>query len=271
LLSEIKQYAGDFLLRKHHLLRPFMRDRHSAYRCPGGKIYLNLRESPMMVARAFDLYEPAKMAAVRHFLKPGMTFVDVGGNKGDFALLAARITGRSGTVLCFEPEPENCHWIRKSIELNGYENINLNEIALSDRDGTAQLYLGRKSGWHTLLSGQQRSDAGTILVRTAMLDSILAKLSIAHIDVMKIDVEGAELQVLEGARKTLWANSRIVLLLDVHPRMGVNPKQVGSLLTKMGFSIHAMDHPLDSPMEITDHSRELVAYRALPVQSKRIA
>lgn len=268
--SEIKQYAGDFLLRNHHLLRLFMRDRHAVYSCPGGKIYLNLKESPMMVARAFDLYEPAKMAAVRHFLKPGMTFVDVGSNKGDFALLASRVTGPSGTILCFEPEPENCHWIRKSIELNGYKNIRLCELALSDRDGMAKLYLGRKSGWHTLLSGQQRSDAGTILVRAATLDSILAKLSIAHVDVMKVDVEGAELQVLEGARKTLGANPNIVLFLDVHPRMGVNPKQVGSVLTKMGFSIHAMDHPLDGPMEVTEHLREVVAYRTPDAQPKRI-
>ena len=225
----------------------------------------------MMLARALGLYEPAKMAAVRHFLKPGMTFVDVGGNKGDFALLAAFLTGQSGAVLCFEPERENCQWIHKSIELNGYKNIGLHEVALSDRDGTAPLYLGRKSGWHTLLSGQQRSDAGIILVRTAMLDSILTKLSVGKIDVMKIDVEGAELQVLDGARKTLSANSHIVLLLDIHPRMGVNPRQVGSVLTKMGFSLHAMDHPLDGPVEISDDLRELVAYRASGVRLKRIA
>lgn len=248
-----------------------MRDRHAAYTCAGGKIYLNLKESPMMLARPLDLYERAKMAAVRHFLKPGMTFVDVGGNKGDFALLAARVVGSSGAVLCFEPERENCHWIRKSIELNAYKNISLYEIALSDRNGMAQLYLGRKSGWHTLLNGQERSHGGTILVRTATLDSILAKLSVEHIDLMKIDVEGAELQVLEGARNTLSANSRIVLLLDVHPRMGINPKQVGSVLTKMGFSIHAIDHPLNGPTEITDHLRELVAYRTPEMQSKLIA
>lgn len=247
-----------------------MPDRHAAYSYAGGKIYLNVKESPMMLARALDAYERAKMAAVRHFLKPGMTFVDVGGNKGDFALLAARITGNSGAVLCFEPERENCRWIRKSIEINHYNNISLHEVALSNRNGMAELYLGQKSGWHTLLSGQERSDVGTVLVRTATLDSILATLSLGKIDVMKIDVEGAELQVLEGAQKTLSANAGIVLLLDVHPRMGVDPKQVDGVLSKMGFSIHSMDHPLEGPIEVTDHLRELVAYRTLDVL-KRVA
>jgi FkbM family methyltransferase len=261
MLREMKYLTGDLLVRNHHLLTPFMRDRHAAYRCAGGKIYLNLRESPMMLARALDVYERNKMAAVRHFLKPGMTFLDVGGNKGDFALLASQTTGEAGAVLCFEPEPDNCRWIRKSIELNGYKNITLHELALSDSSGTEQLYLGRKSGWHTLLRGQQRSDAGTITVRTATLDDVLEKILISKVDLMKVDVEGAELQVLHGGRKTLLASQDIVLLLDIHPKMGVDPRQVCSFLSEMGFRLYAMTPPFDTPAVIRDDLRELVAYR----------
>lgn len=247
-------------MRNHKSLAVFFRDRYAPYHFSGGSIYLNLKESPMMLARAFDLYEVSKMAAVRQFLRPGKTFVDVGGNKGDFALLAARLTGDSGKVLCFEPEPENCHWIRRSIELNGYSNVTLHEMALSDRDGTAQLHLGRKSGWHTLLTGQPDRDVGAITVRTAALDGILQSQPTA-VDIMKVDVEGAELSVLEGARRTLMANPNIVLLLDVHPQLGVKPEQVCALLSGMGFSLHSMEPPFDKPIDVRPDLQELVAYR----------
>jgi FkbM family methyltransferase len=100
----------------------------------------------MMRARALGCCEFKKMNLVRNWLKPGATFVDVGSNKGDFTLLAAKVAGSDGKVLSFEPEPNNCYWIRKSIEANGYENIKLHDVALSAANGTASLYLGAKSG-----------------------------------------------------------------------------------------------------------------------------
>jgi precorrin-6B methylase 2 len=59
-----------------------------------------------MVQCAMNAYEPAKHALIRRRLRPGMTFVDVGANKGDFTLLAARLTGKAGRVISIEPEPE---------------------------------------------------------------------------------------------------------------------------------------------------------------------
>ena len=69
-----------------------------------------------------------------------MVFVDVGANKGDFSLLAQRLVGDGGLVIAVEPEPENCHWIKKSIAANGYHGIRLVEASLSDGEGEATLY-----------------------------------------------------------------------------------------------------------------------------------
>jgi FkbM family methyltransferase len=261
MLAQAKHLVGSWLVRHHQTIAPLLWDHHAPYRFAGGKIYLNVKESPMMLARAFGIYEPLKMGAVQHFLRPGMTFIDVGGNKGDFALLAAHVTGKQGTVLCFEPEPRNCDWVRKSIDVNRYANVTLYEMAISDHSGTAQLYLGRKSGWHTLLSGQEKSDAGKIKVLTTTLDGIVERESLKSVDVMKIDVEGAELQVLNGAQATLAANRNIVLLIDVHPKMGVKPQEVSSLLASSGFGVYRMEPPFDKLAVITDDLRELVAYR----------
>jgi hypothetical protein len=79
---------------------------YRAYFVAGGTIYLDIGESKMMRTRALGRYELKKMNLVRNWLEPGATFVDVGSNKGDFTLLAAKVVGSDGNVLSFEPEPK---------------------------------------------------------------------------------------------------------------------------------------------------------------------
>ena len=259
--NRTKQFMGNWLVAHHNTVSSFLPDRYAPYRFAGGRIYLNLKESPMMLARALGCYETAKMAAVKRFVKLGGVFIDVGGNKGDFALLAAMLTGKEGKVACFEPEPSNCHWIKQSITLNGYQNVALEQAALSNYNGTAELNIGRNSGEHTLLPDQPGRNFSRITVRAATLDSILESLSITKVDVMKVDVEGAEMSVLEGARATLLANPQIVLLIDIHPFLGVDPAQICAFLSKLGFSLYSMTPPFDKPIDKPTNLQELLAYR----------
>lgn len=69
--------------------------------------------------------------------------------------------GQEGKVLSFEPEPENCRWLRKSIRANGYENVTLYEAALSETDGTARLYLGEERLAHPSCRSGGPSSPGT--------------------------------------------------------------------------------------------------------------
>ena len=211
-------------------------DRYFVCSVAGGKIYLNVKESSMMLERSFGFYEQEKIKAVQAFLKPGDRFVDVGGNKGDFALLAARLAGENGKVVCIKPEPTNHGWIRRSIELNDYKNIHLCNLALSDRDGACTLYLGTKSGFHTLLSGAPDRDKGSVTVKTRTLDNLLRELEVRAVNILKIDVEGAEVQVLKGARETIRANPDMIILLDVHPFLGANPSAVFECLHTVGLT-----------------------------------
>jgi FkbM family methyltransferase len=232
------------------------------YTFPGGWIYLDVAESPMMLARALGNYEVEKLAAVRHFLKAGQTFIDVGVNKGDFSLVAARMVGANGRVLAFEPEPTNCHWIEKSIGLNGYTNVQLFPIALSDRSGTADLYLGQKSGWHSLLAGHADRDCGTITVATRTLDEMVGEQRHdSRVDLIKIDVEGAELLVLRGAVDTLRNNPAVTLLIDIHPILGVNPRSVCDFLREEGFSVFRETQPFDIPVGDDPLVKSIVARR----------
>jgi FkbM family methyltransferase len=234
-------------------------ERYKPYEFAGGLIYLDVEESPAMRRRAEGRYEPEKVAALQRLLEPGMTFVDAGSNKGDFALIAARVMSDRGRVLAFEPAPENCRWIRASAELNGYRSIRLYELALYDTEGHGPLYLGEWSGWHSLDPGDSPGDS--IEVETRTLDSVLAETGDPAADVLKIDVEGAELQVLRGAKRTLADPRLVAVFVELHPRHGVDQGEVGKLLLAQGFSFRA---PQDIDVELAEvpaGARHLVAMR----------
>jgi len=262
LITKLKQNSKRALSRSHAILGTFIPNKYVAYRFAGGRIYLNIKESPMMLARALGLYELRKQKVLSSLLRPGGTFIDVGANKGDFSLLAAKLVGRNGRVLSFEPEPTNCQWIAKSVKLNGYDNITLYELALSDTNGRAQLYLGKKSGWHTLVKGQPYRSEGVLKVATRTLDRVLGeRTGNSRVDMMKIDVEGAELEVLKGACEMLSKNKDIILLIDVHPQLGVNPKEVCDLLCELDFRICEMRLPFVARAQDDTGLREILACR----------
>lgn len=78
---------------------------HQLHPYIGGQIFLDIDESPMMRARIEGTYEPYKTRALQQLLKAGMTYLDIGTNKGYFALLAAKLLDGAGQVFAFEPEP----------------------------------------------------------------------------------------------------------------------------------------------------------------------
>jgi FkbM family methyltransferase len=241
------------LLKTYPVWSSVVPDFYYPYKFEGGRVYLNIKESRMMLQRALGCYEPSKHQAFKQFLRPGTTFVDVGCNKGDFTLLASRLVGAQGRVLSFEPHPENCRWIRKSIAKNEYRNIELYELALSDTNGTAQLHLGEKSGFHTLLAGKPQREKGIIEVRTRRLDDLLAEVGFDRpVGAIKIDVEGADMHVLRGARETISRSPGIVVFLDVHPHLGVNPQEVCDYLRGLGLELFAEQPPFNTA--IRDHS-----------------
>ena len=219
--------------RVYRLLSWLAADRYEIYRVEGGLIYLNLHESAAMVQRAMNAYEPAKHELIRRHLRPGMTFIDVGANKGDFTLLAARLAGSRGTVISIEPEPENHLILQRSIELNDYTNIRVLNIALSDRDGTANLQIGSTSGSHTL--SPEFTGLRTVVVPTITLDGVVAEQQLGSVEMIKIDVQGLELAVLRGASQTLRANPGIILLLDL-PKQSEKRRAIGEYLAQFGFT-----------------------------------
>lgn len=200
------------------------------YRANGVLMRIDVGHSPMSLLRALGLYELRKTAEIRRRLAPGGVFVDIGSSEGDYALIAARIVGPGGHVHAFEPDPGNVETIRGNVALNGFANVAVHGIALSDRDGTAALYRSSVSGWHSLLSGLEHRDSDVIRVPVARLDSF----ALQRIDMIKIDVEGAEAAVLDGAREAI-ARHRPVILLDTHPSLGADLARLRAFFDGLGY------------------------------------
>ena len=228
-----------FAPRRHRVYRLISRlapDRFDTYRVEGGLIYLNLHEHPMMVQVAMGTYEPAKHTMIRRHLRPGMTFIDVGANMGDFTLQAARLVGGSGRVIAIEPAPENHSYLKRSIELNGYSQPRALPIALSDREGCADLQILRLSTAHTLAPLKpQYSDLPKVTVPIRTLDSVVAESQLERVDMVKIDVQELEIEVLQGAEKTLRNNPQVVMFLDLPKRIEMR-RAIAEFLTPFGFT-----------------------------------
>lgn len=155
----------------------------------------------------FGTYEPEQTKLFAEAVKPGAVVYDIGAHYGYYTLLSSKFVGHNGQVISFEPSPGNLVKLRRHISLNNCENVRVLELAVSDVEGTARFETRTGSG-----VGHLASD-GPLEVRVTRLDAVARDLPAPT--VMKIDVEGAEVGVLEGARETL-ERSRPTIFLSLH-------------------------------------------------------
>ena len=162
-------------------------------------------------------YEPEVSATLRRVLPRGATFIDIGANIGWFSLLGALIVGPSGHVVAVEPNPRNVALLRESVKDNGFENIDILPVALAERPGVAALETDGSNGRVIPIDGPPPETVeASFVVATYPLDELLNDVGTSRVDVMKIDVEGAEPLVLLGATKTISQN-RPLLISEFYP------------------------------------------------------
>lgn len=175
---------------------------------------------------------------LRAVLREGMVVVDLGAHVGFYTILAAQAVGRSGRVYAFEPEPRNYLMLKKNVELNRLENVITANLAVCDREGSTALFLGMSSVDHTLYCPKQ--DRNAITVKTVTLDAFF-KDQPARVDVLRMNIEGAEPQVIHGMDNLLAANPHIILLTEFNPEAiqaaGSRPEDFLDEVVRRGFYI----------------------------------
>lgn len=143
-------------------------------------------------------FEPAEGRMVARILRPGDTFIDVGANVGFFTALAARAVGPTGRVIAYEPSPVACAKLRQMVEANRLHQVEVVEAGLGATAGSETIYWSAAAGNHTpTMLPHPASDHRAVEVRT--LDAEARRLDLASIALIKIDVEGFELRVFQGA------------------------------------------------------------------------
>jgi FkbM family methyltransferase len=176
--------------------------------------------------------------AFRRLVSPGATVYDVGANIGFYSLLAARLAGPGGHVHAFEPLPTGARAVERNASLNGLETITVHEAAVGAGESEATLLVVGEASWsHLSSTGTHVDTRGEQPVRVVSIDGLVAD-GLPAPDVVKIDVEGAELEVLDGMERTL-REVRPALVIELHETNGA----VADRLESAGYRVENLDGP----------------------------
>lgn len=215
--------------------------------CPGFRLLVNSKDEgivPYLLTEG--IYDPSLTSLFKTLIRPGMTVFDVGANFGYFTLIAAQCVGNNGRVFAWEPEPDNYNLLVRNIELNRCINVTALPLALSDREGQVSLYLDKANlGCHSVSKENVSSPGGFRQVQATTLDRFVDKLGPNNrVDVIKMDVQGAEGLVIAGGDETLRRND-VKMLMEFWPaglrKVGTEPAALLRKLQGLGFQIAVVE------------------------------
>jgi FkbM family methyltransferase len=219
-------------------------------RLPGGE------EVRLLPEYRFVTWNRAEYDAFRQAAAPGSVALDVGANVGAYALAMGMWVGDGGRVFAFEPAPEAFRGLARHVALNGLDGVVTPvRAAAAGRTGTAMLAVDGVSGANRLHAAGERVDAIT-------LDDFCARENVAPA-LIKIDVEGAELEVLRGARETIRrGGAGLALFVEMHPtlwrEMGISAADVRAELDAQGLRAEPLRPGVADPWALEGECLRLV-------------
>ena len=238
----------------------------------GSKMYLNVRDKDPSMRKTFQAYalnrihEESTTELFNKVLKEGDVVVDLGANIGYFTLLAAKLVGKNGKVYSFEPEPRNFSFLEKNIELNNYKQVIANQKAIAEGPGTVKLYIcPYDTGHHTINQyggiKAYRPDfiddkKEFVEIEKVALDDFL-KDEKQPINVIKMDVEGAEMLALSGMDRIIRESKHMKMFVEFFPllikEMGGSPEEFArKLLEDYHFAMFVIGEDYSMHDYVTD-------------------
>jgi FkbM family methyltransferase len=202
-------------------------------------------------------HEPMVHEALRRTLGPGGVFVDIGSNVGYTALLAAGIVGSSGRVVALDAQRECAEATQINARLNGFAQVEALHSAAGAASGEAEVIVTQDPLWTRLASvGEHPLEVRRDRVAVTSVDDLVARLGLPAVDVVKIDVEGAELDVIGGMARVL-ADQRPFVIAEMHDRnaefcramadAGYRVVNLDGLeaVPRAGANVHALCEPVE--------------------------
>lgn len=200
------------------------------------------------------IWEPATVAYLKQALHPGMTAIDVGANVGALSLVMAHAVGPQGRVIAIEPGTDSLRWLRRNVAHNQAGNVTVVNVAAGAQTGRRSFHLHQDLAPSSFYDYPEVQWRGTVDVDQKTLDELCP----GAVDLIKIDAEGAELEVLQGASRLLASGPRLVV--EWWPEApGHSPTALLSTLVELGYHLTIID---DQPEVTCGVSLEELAVRA---------
>jgi FkbM family methyltransferase len=200
-------------------------------------------------------YEPMLVEWIRSHVKPGTTVIDVGAHIGFLSVVLSRAVGPSGHVIALEPALENIRYLRTNLERNRARNVRVEVLAADSHTGKRAFNITGSTDSHGFYDHPLTPTMSVIEVETISLDELVT----SPVELIKIDVEGAELDVLKGMRQTLAAGGPNLLVVEWTPacqlRAGHSVDELPRQLEQLGFTPRVFDdikHRVRSVDEVVD-------------------
>jgi len=184
-------------------------------RVPPGEVWVGLRyrETLGLSSLLYGTFELAELTFVSQYLRPGDKAMDIGANVGIFSVVMGASVGAHGAVFAFEPVASNVLRLEKNLGRNALGNVSVFPVALGAADGQMRLHMATDPAYPSLHEVQGGFGSGTeVLVQVRSLDCIWEELGCPDISMVKIDVEGSELEVLRGASRFLTTSCPTLLI-----------------------------------------------------------
>lgn len=187
---------------------------------------------------------PLETDTMKSLAKKGDIAIDVGAHIGWYTLVASQCVGKFGKVISFEPNPFCIDKLRDNVTINDFTNVIIEQIALSDKNKKVSFWIGDDMGGSLVKQNTQRLTKGKvkrILVRAQTLDSYVISYGIKRISLIKIDVEGAELEVLRGAKNILQKQTPYLIVEVIEESLkafGANREMLFDFVRRFGYKPH---------------------------------
>lgn len=207
----------------------------------GRKMALDVNDS--LALSVWGIYDPQLTEYIRTSVKRGCVAVDIGANIGYFTVILSDCVGKTGVVHAFEPDDDNFSKLKTNVEGNRLANVKLVNKALANSSKRITLYrCEENAGMHSVWPRQ--SDSKGHEVEAMTLDDYFCRPDDV-IDFLKMDIEGAEYGVLEGASRVVSRSANLVMVTEFCPAWirgyGKDPLQFLLLLHDLGFFLYDMN------------------------------
>lgn len=162
------------------------------------------------------IFEEQIISKINSVVHPGMTFLDIGANIGLHTNVAASLVGDNGRVIAIEPQSTVRALLQENISLNQFDNVEIISCALGKEQGEGDIYIvnAHNDGQSTLIPDSSETTCPSEKVKICTVNSVMHDCNIQKVDIVKIDVEGAEMEVLKGGREFFRNSSTKYMFIE---------------------------------------------------------